>query len=373
VIQLGLNLLDVLEYLHGLDPPVIHRDIKPANIIVTADGTPRLVDFGAVQAEILDETGGSTIVGTAGYVSPEQLMGRAEPASDLYALGVTLVHLLTGVPPTELPTNGFELELNDKLSTSPELAYIVGRMTRADIDERESDIGRLRRQLETLAEGGALVVHATTLPVRLPVGSRLEVLEEDSAVVVRSPPALVWNSTGAIMDWVRNANSDRVFPGIYGIVLFLGFLVAAALGGVATYALLPALAVAMIIGFAVSVFRRPVELVLGEEELSIWKPFFMAESEPLIELAQAEEAPVGRIVVRWEHLRSVEIIRTPAGILALDLSFDEARVGKRRRRRGSSSAHITLGLSHGEYIWLRRLLNARLEQYRELHPSSGES
>ena len=103
VVDIAGQLLDILAYLHGQSPPIIHRDIKPANVILGSDGRVHLVDFGTVQAEVARETGGSTIVGTAGYVAPEQLMGRAAPASDIYALGVTIASLLSGMAPTEFP------------------------------------------------------------------------------------------------------------------------------------------------------------------------------------------------------------------------------------------------------------------------------
>src|SRR5690606_33941626 len=94
---LMLGLLDILEYLHGRSPPVIHRDIKPANVIVDEQGRAHLVDFGGVRvATRLD--GGSTVVGTFGYMAPEQLHGDAGPAVDLYALGATIVALATGTP-----------------------------------------------------------------------------------------------------------------------------------------------------------------------------------------------------------------------------------------------------------------------------------
>jgi serine/threonine protein kinase len=97
------GLLRVLQYLHGRHPPVIHRDIHPGNIIVGADQRPTLVDFGATQDRPTSDKGGSTTVGTFGYMPLEQLMGRARPASDLYALAVTMVVALTHTEPDQLP------------------------------------------------------------------------------------------------------------------------------------------------------------------------------------------------------------------------------------------------------------------------------
>jgi len=85
-------LLDVLTYLHACVPPFLHRDIKPANVVRADDGRLWLVDLGAVRASTNTE-----------YHAPEQLQGRAEPASDIYGVGATMLFLLTGRSPSELP------------------------------------------------------------------------------------------------------------------------------------------------------------------------------------------------------------------------------------------------------------------------------
>jgi WD40 repeat protein len=100
--QLLADLLPVLSYIHSRR--IIHRDIKPENILLPAPtGRYTLVDFGAskyTSTTDLKETG--TLIGSAGYVAPEQAMGRAEFASDLFGLGVTCIHLLTGIHPFDL-------------------------------------------------------------------------------------------------------------------------------------------------------------------------------------------------------------------------------------------------------------------------------
>ena len=97
-------LLEVLVYLHGLHPPLVHRDIKPSNIIITPEGRPYLIDFGAIQTRVQVGTSmGSTNVGTFGYFPMEQIMGKAGPASDLYSLSMTMLVTVTGAPPERLP------------------------------------------------------------------------------------------------------------------------------------------------------------------------------------------------------------------------------------------------------------------------------
>ncbi|NET59527.1 MAG: protein kinase [Symploca sp. SIO2E6] len=100
--ELLRNLLPVLQYIH--DRQVIHRDIKPANIIHRpSDHQSVLIDFGVAKLlsnTALQQTG--TMVGTVEYMAPEQIKGKAFPASDLYSLGVSCIHLLTGIPPADM-------------------------------------------------------------------------------------------------------------------------------------------------------------------------------------------------------------------------------------------------------------------------------
>ncbi len=97
------QLLEILSYLHSRHPPVIHRDIHPGNVILGPGNSPWLVDFGAIQDRLRSETGGSTTIGTFGYVPMEQLIGKARPASDLYALGMTMLVALSHREPEALP------------------------------------------------------------------------------------------------------------------------------------------------------------------------------------------------------------------------------------------------------------------------------
>jgi serine/threonine protein kinase len=115
--QIAERILEILIYLQQIIPPVIHRDIKPQNIIYNRDLDFQdkeklfLVDFGAVQDTYHNSlTGGSTIVGTYGYMAPEQFRGQAKLSTDLYGLGATLIFLLTHQHPSELPQRKLKID-----------------------------------------------------------------------------------------------------------------------------------------------------------------------------------------------------------------------------------------------------------------------
>lgn len=124
--NLAVQALDALAYLHQLAPPLIHRDIKPSNLI-WHEQQLYLIDFGAVQ-DVMRPEGSSTIVGTFGYMAPEQFSGRAVPASDLYALGATLVHLLSGRNPGEMPQRELRLDFRDYVTCSESLCQWLEHM-----------------------------------------------------------------------------------------------------------------------------------------------------------------------------------------------------------------------------------------------------
>jgi serine/threonine protein kinase len=113
--NIAIETLEILCYLHNFTPPILHRDIKPSNLILGKDDRIYLVDFGAVQDRTPIEGVTFTVAGTYGYTPMEQFGGRAVPASDLYALGATIVHLLTGVPPADLPQSKLRIQFRERV------------------------------------------------------------------------------------------------------------------------------------------------------------------------------------------------------------------------------------------------------------------
>lgn len=135
--HIACQLLEILAYLQSLLPAAIHRDIKPQNIILQKNGRVFLVDFGAVQNTYHHTvTGGSTVVGTYGYMAPEQLRGKAVLSTDLYGLGTTLLFLLTQKFPSDLPRQKQKVKFRDRVSISPEFADWLEKMIEPAIEER---------------------------------------------------------------------------------------------------------------------------------------------------------------------------------------------------------------------------------------------
>ncbi|MFT3692257.1 MAG: serine/threonine-protein kinase [Kofleriaceae bacterium] len=131
-----IRTLEILDYLHTRSPPVIHRDIKPSNIVRAPDGKIALVDFGGVLDNSRDK-GGSTIVGTFGYMAPEQLHGQVTPATDIYALGATMVALAGGIEPEDVPRKGLRMNLEKHLpALEPSFRRVLEEMTDPDPEKR---------------------------------------------------------------------------------------------------------------------------------------------------------------------------------------------------------------------------------------------
>jgi serine/threonine protein kinase len=166
--NLAKQLLNILIYLHELSPPVLHRDIKPSNLLVDKTGKLHLVDFGAVQDRAAKEGATFTIVGTYGYAPLEQLGGRATPASDLYAVGATLIHLATGVAPGDLPQERGRFQFAELALLNPGLVRWLWRLTETTVEQR---FGSAREALAALQENEGAIA---TLDTQLPTNSSIE-------------------------------------------------------------------------------------------------------------------------------------------------------------------------------------------------------
>ncbi len=159
--QIAKEILQILIYLHQLNPAVLHRDIKPSNLIQGEDKQIYLVDFGAVQDRMAVTRLTFTVVGTVGYTPMEQFWGRAVPASDLYGLGATLIHLLTGVAPADLPQNNLRIQFTGYTSVSANFVSWIEKLIEPALEQR---FATAQEALELLSQETLSSYSQTSLP-----------------------------------------------------------------------------------------------------------------------------------------------------------------------------------------------------------------
>ncbi|AUB36834.1 Serine/threonine protein kinase [Nostoc flagelliforme CCNUN1] len=220
--QIAKALLEILIYLHGLYPPVIHRDIKPSNILLgersgNSVGQVYLVDFGSVQTVLATETGTRTVVGTYGYMAPEQFGGRTVAASDLYSLGATLIYLMTGNHPADLPQKDFRIQFEEAANVSPSFSKWLKWMIEPSLEGRFSSAAGAIAALEKPQP-----INLPALVISKPDGSKIQLIKTWDSLEIIIPPsgfhesivftgffAIVWNSF--ILFWTISALSITTF------------------------------------------------------------------------------------------------------------------------------------------------------------------
>ncbi len=170
----GMQVADVLDYLHNRRPPIIYRDLKPANLMIDGNSSRvMLIDFG-IARWVSPQEKGVTAVGTMGYAPPELFSGKVEPRSDIYSLGATMFHLLTGSDPQDQPLLVFDFTKNPtprqiNPSLSNEMERILMRTVEYEPERRFGSAGELRQMLlqhrDKLRAGavsyGAVPAHGT--------------------------------------------------------------------------------------------------------------------------------------------------------------------------------------------------------------------
>lgn len=181
------ELLGILDYLHSRQPAVVHRDIKPSNILLGdrsghSLGQIYLIDFGSVQTTV--QSGTKTIVGTYGYMPFEQFGGQTTPASDLYALGATLIYLATGKHPDQLPQREMRILFEDKTNLTLPLINWLKWMTEPRLELRLKSAKQALEALETpnLRKGSSSAF------ITKPTGSKVRVTKTNQTLEVLIPP-----------------------------------------------------------------------------------------------------------------------------------------------------------------------------------------
>ncbi len=147
--QIAKSLLYILIYLHGRQQPTVHRDIKPSNIVLAQRRT-HLVNFGSVKMLLSSDRSTFTLMEAHDYMPPEQYAGRALTVSDLYSLGATLIAIITGKSPSQLPRKGTKLDFQQIVDLSPAFADWLSWLTETSLDRR---LQSAKQSLQVLESG----------------------------------------------------------------------------------------------------------------------------------------------------------------------------------------------------------------------------
>ncbi|MBD2665520.1 serine/threonine protein kinase [Richelia sinica FACHB-800] len=224
--KIAVDVLKILIYLHELNPGVLHRDIKPSNLIWGEDNKIYLVDFGAVQDRAAKEGATFTVVGTYGYAPMEQFGGRAVPASDLYALGATLIHLLTGIAPADLPQKDLRWQFVDKVHTSQVFVNWLQKLTEPSPEERFTSA---RVAFDALKAGKAIQLSHENKFLKV------KEFVNNSGCGIRNTNEKVpeeilgWNWGAFLLPWLWSW-TNNVWIGLFSLIPHIGWGMAIALG-----------------------------------------------------------------------------------------------------------------------------------------------
>ena len=202
VIEWGKQITDALSYLHRQDPPIIYRDMKPGNVMLKPDGNIKIIDFGIAREYKVGNLTDTVALGTRGYIPPEQYSGQTDPRSDIYAIGMTMHHLLTGVDPRTADayapvrswdpnlSEGIELIINKCAAPAPEnryqnceeLLYDLSHPDQITRDYRKKQKSKLRTFAITAATATVMLVGGIGIQVYASVQDQNNFAEHVSMV-----------------------------------------------------------------------------------------------------------------------------------------------------------------------------------------------
>ncbi|HBE17004.1 MAG TPA: serine/threonine protein kinase [Cyanobacteria bacterium UBA11149] len=227
--QLAESVLEILIYLHGFNPSVLHRDIKPSNLIWGEDEKIYLIDFGAVQNRGASEGVTFTVVGTTGYAPLEQFWGKAVPASDIYALGATLIHLLTGTPPIDLPQKDLRIQFSDRISIPASFVRWIEVMTAPDLAQR---FRSAKEALTALKTNRYPKINFPTIPQ--PRGSRVKLSKSPDYLLIKIP-----QPRRSLLDFIKLIGNLVVTISSLPILLFSVLIMLGGMIGLLLLSMLP--------------------------------------------------------------------------------------------------------------------------------------
>ncbi|MEO7674488.1 MAG: FHA domain-containing serine/threonine-protein kinase, partial [Pyrinomonadaceae bacterium] len=181
VTEWAIQIIDVLDYLHNQPSTIVYRDLKPSNIMVDGNsGRAMLIDFGIARSISQKEEKGVTAVGTMGYAPPELFSGNVEPRSDIYSLGSTMFHLLTGADPQSNPLLIFDFQKNPRpRQINPQLSDQIERILMKSVeysaDSRFKSAAEMREILEehlVKLKNGIVTYGVTEIPASVSLANQ---------------------------------------------------------------------------------------------------------------------------------------------------------------------------------------------------------
>ncbi len=181
VCEWAVQIIDVLDYLHNQPSTIVYRDLKPSNIMIDGNsGRAMLIDFGIARSISQKEEKGVTAVGTMGYAPPELFSGNVEPRSDIYSLGSTMFHLLTGADPQSNPLLIFDFQKNPRpRQINPQLSDQVERLimkaVQYNADERFKSAAEMRNVLDEhliKLKGGIVTYGVSEVPASVSLANQ---------------------------------------------------------------------------------------------------------------------------------------------------------------------------------------------------------
>ncbi len=181
VTEWAVEIIDVLSYLHSLPARIVYRDLKPSNVMIDGNtGRIMLIDFGIARSVNQNQEKGVTAVGTMGYAPPELFSGQVEPRSDIYSLGSTMFHLLTGADPQNNPLLIFDFQKNPRPrqinpQLSDQMERILMRSVEYNADARFSSAAEMKQVLSDHLENlkkGAVTYGVTEIPAAVSLANQ---------------------------------------------------------------------------------------------------------------------------------------------------------------------------------------------------------
>ena len=380
LIQIAEALLRILDYLHSQVPAVVHRDIKPSNILLSDSSTESednaegvyLVDFGSVQT--VAHSGTVTVVGTYGYMPPEQFGGRSLPASDIYSLGATLIYLASGKHPADLTGDDFQLAFSDYVTVSPALTQWLTQLTYADLARRTASAAEAFQQLSDCQSVERTVESAEPSNTqRLASSSELvpDLRYEDFSALYKNNSLSIKFSRYRIIqalsgNRIRWGRVRHICYAIFALVVVLGFSVDLYVSAVGFFIGLLFLAPSLYLLLAMVDLAIAGRIPAGKVSLSLDK---MPDGIMLLSLVSLPGAEMHGRHFEEEFGMATEFTSMPVRSLSASKTFFGHQLSfslGRKTKRGNSVFNITG--SRRDIQWLC----AQISQWSDLPIAHGE-